>query len=149
MEDQDRMRSAMSDWIVLAALAIGLALGTLSSGWGQVGDLVVFAAVVVMVWQVVAAQWRAARRRDWPEITDFAEEVTGNLVVWAQGDPEPVVGTLVFYTITLDRLRGMLAAAAAGEPVDDVILALDAAVMHSDAYGDNTDYDNPEGSDGS
>lgn len=60
-------------------------------------------------------------------------ETVGSLIIYDDDDAtgEPIT-SVTFYTLGLDRLRGALEAAAGGEPVDDILLALDAAALASD-----------------
>lgn len=59
---------------------------------------------------------------------------TGEL--WVEPlDGEPIDCDVVLYMLDLGRLRGALEAAAAGEPVDDILLALDAAALDGEGEG--------------
>ena len=63
-----------------------------------------------------------------PEVVERTEHVEW----WLDDDdpPDPTAsGEVILYTIDLPRLREILQAAATGEPVDDIVLALDAASL--------------------
>lgn len=65
-------------------------------------------------------------------VDDAVIETVGSLIIYDDDEVGEPITSVTFYTLGLDRLRGALEAAADGEPVDDILLALDAAALASD-----------------
>ena len=59
---------------------------------------------------------------------------TGSLIVYDDGEISAPIAEVTVYSMSTDRLRDVLQAAAEGEPVDDILVALEAAALASDQY---------------